>query len=81
MFEIYRDSKKIMELSVLSDKMPVLRYDLEVPYEVEITKRDEWVNQNTAPCALGYYTDGSRNYGLVGMGVMVSLLSILKRVG
>jgi hypothetical protein len=57
--EIYRDFKEIMELQVLSDKMPV-RHDFEAPFEVEITEREECVNQTTSPGALVYYTDGSR---------------------
>jgi hypothetical protein len=38
--EIYWDFKEIMELQVLSDKMPV-RHDFEAPFEVEITW-SEW---------------------------------------
>jgi hypothetical protein len=65
---IYRDFKEIMDLQVLSDKMPV-RHDFEARFEIEITEREECVNQTTSPGALVYYTDGSRKNGLVRMGI------------
>jgi hypothetical protein len=68
--EIYRDFKEIMELQVLSDKMPV-RHAFEAPFKVEITEREECVNQTTSPGVPVYYTDGSRKYGLVGMGIYI----------
>jgi hypothetical protein len=49
--EIYKDFKEIMELEVLSDKMPV-RHDFEAPFEVEITEREECVNPTTHPVHL-----------------------------
>jgi hypothetical protein len=57
--EIYRDFKENMELQVLSDKM-LVQHDFVAPFEVEITEREECVNQTTSPGALVYYTDGSR---------------------
>jgi hypothetical protein len=54
---VCNDFKQIMELQVFSDKMPV-RHHFEAPIEVEITEREECVNQTTSPGALVYYTDG-----------------------
>jgi hypothetical protein len=65
---VCNDFKEIMGLQVLSDKMPV-RHHFEAPIEVEITEREECVNQTTSPGALVYYTDGSRKNALVGMGI------------
>ena len=65
---IYRDFQKMMELQVLSDRMPI-RYDFDAPFEVEIPEREEWNNLTTEKGALVYYTDCSRKNGLVGMGI------------
>jgi hypothetical protein len=58
--EIHRGFREIMELQVLLDKMPV-GHDFEAPFQVEITKREECVNQTTAY--------GTRKNGVVGMGI------------
>jgi hypothetical protein len=61
--DIYRDFKEIVELQVLSDKMPV-QHDFKAPFEVSTTEREECVNQTTSPG-----TDGSKKNGVVGMGI------------
>ena len=38
---IYWDFQKMMELQVLSDRIPI-RYDFDAPFEVKIPERDEW---------------------------------------
>ena len=78
--EIYKDFKEIMELQVLSDKMPI-RHDFDASFKVEIPDRAEWKNITTEQGALVYYTDGSRKNGLVGMGIYGPSLRYFESLG
>jgi hypothetical protein len=66
--KIYEDSQGVMDLHALSDKMPI-RHDFEAPFEVKIYEREGCNHVPTEQCILSYYTDGSSQDWMTGMGI------------
>jgi hypothetical protein len=65
--KIYENFQRVKDQHPLSDKVPI-RYDFETPFAVKIYERVGWNHVPIEQSILTYYTDGSREDGMTGLG-------------
>ena len=78
--EIFELFSNQMESNKISDIMTV-RHNFELPFEVIIPERSEWLSGNLENQAIVFYTDGSRKEGKVGIGVTGPGIRLSKALG